>query len=88
MNPIIEQDIQTIKEVTDKEDNEKVETAKEGPDLKCYFSNWLFEVHTQIIPHQELTDEEILTLAEKAGTFDFYYDPEEDIYSPSDGTPI
>jgi hypothetical protein len=41
-----------------------------------------------LIPYQELTDEEIITLAEKSGSFDFLYDPEEDIYSPSDGTPI
>lgn len=34
---------------------------------------------------QELTDEEVLVLAVKAGTFDFLDNPGEDIYSVNDG---
>ncbi len=61
---------------------------KEYPELKCYFYQFTADLHPVIVPCQELSDEEIVTLAEKSGSFDFLYDPEEDIYSPSDGTPI
>lgn len=64
----------------------EAETAKEGTELKCFYIRFLVEL-PQVISDLELTDEEILTLADKTGTFDFLYYPEEDIYNPSDGTP-
>ena len=82
MNPIVEQDLQIFKK-----GSEETSTAKEGTKLKCYYNKWLVEI-SQIIPYQELTDEEVLTLTEKVGTFDFLNNPEEDIYKPSDGSPI
>ena len=36
----------------------------------------------------ELTDSEIVVLADKTGAFDLLYAPEEDIYTLSDGVPI
>ena len=36
----------------------------------------------------EATDEELLRLIEKSGTFSFWENPEEDIYTPQDGTPL
>jgi hypothetical protein len=55
-------------------------------ELDYSYSPFLFEI-TQNISYRELTDEEVLTLTDKAGTFDFLNDPEMDIYNPSDGTP-
>ncbi len=72
--------------ITFEEGSKEQETAKEGPTLKCTYYTF-FIGFSQMTPYEELTDEEILTLAEKAGTFDFLYEPEEDIYDPSDGTP-
>jgi hypothetical protein len=37
---------------------------------------------------EELNDEEILMLASKSGSFSFWEDEEEDIYTEQDGTPI
>ena len=37
---------------------------------------------------EELNDEEILVLASKSGSFSFWEDEEEDIYTEQDGTPI
>ena len=82
MNKIIEPEMKTIKKGT-----LEIETAKEGPGLKCSYYRFVVETHLPI-QLEELTDEEVLTLAEKAGTFDFLNAPEEDIYNPSDGTPI
>lgn len=81
MTTIIEPEMKTFKEGV-----AEPETKKDGPELKCTYYRFLFEI-PQIVPYQELADEEILTLAEKVGTFDFLHSPEEDIYSPSDGTP-
>ncbi len=36
----------------------------------------------------DITSEDILRLAQAGGAFDFLNDPEEDIYTLSDGTPI
>ncbi len=36
----------------------------------------------------EMNDEEIILAAEKAGTFDFLNEPEEDIYTLEDGIPL
>ena len=83
MSLIAEQEMKIFKQ-----GDAQVETSKEGPELKCYFYQFTANLHPLIIPCQELTDEEIITLAEKSGSFDFLYDPEEDIYSLSDGTPI
>ena len=83
MSPVIEQEMTVIKD-----GDTEVETSKDGPELKCYFYSFTANLHPLIIPCQELTDEEIVTLADKSGSFDFLYDPEEDIYSPSDGTPL
>lgn len=73
--------------LTYKEGLIEAETAEEGPSLKHSYYRLTVEL-PQVILFQELTDEEILTLADKAGTFDFLYSPEEDIYNPSDGTPL
>ena len=44
---------------------------------------------TQIpVQEEEATDQELVKLAEKCGTFDFLDEPEEDIYDLSDGTAI
>lgn len=37
---------------------------------------------------EELNDQEILMLASKTGSFSFWEDEEEDIYTEQDGTPI
>jgi hypothetical protein len=37
---------------------------------------------------EELNDQEILMLASKSGSFSFWEDEEEDIYTEQDGTPI
>jgi hypothetical protein len=37
---------------------------------------------------EELNDEEILMLVSKSGSFSFWEDEEEDIYTEQDGTPI
>lgn len=65
----------------------EVETVKEGPKIKYSYYHYKFDL-TLSTSFQELTDEEVLTVAEKAGTFDFLHNPDEDIYTPSDGTPI
>lgn len=81
MTPTIEPEMKTCKEGQIEQ-----ETTKEGPDLKCSYYRFVIEL-PQTIPYKELTDEEILTLAEKTGTFDFLHNPKEDIYNPSDGVP-
>ncbi len=78
--------IAELEMITFEEGSKEHETAREGPTLKCTYYPFLKDL-SQTTPYEELTDEEILTLAEKAGTFDFLYEPEEDIYDPSDGTP-
>ncbi len=93
MNPIAEQKMPVFEdspaeiETANEQGRVEVKTAKEELELDYSYFSFLFEI-TQNISYQELTDEEILTLAEKAGTFDFLNAPEEDIYNPSDGTPI
>lgn len=72
--------------ITRREGLVEQETYKEGPDLRCTYYRFLIEL-PQTVLYQELSDEEILTLAEKTGTFDFLYGQEEDIYDSSDGTP-
>ena len=42
----------------------------------------------QIFSGEELSDQDILLLVEKSGSFSFLDDPEEDIYSASDGIPL
>ena len=76
-------EIETASQTRDVE----IKTAKEELVLDYSYSSFLFEI-LQNITYQELTDEEILTLAEKAGTFELLDAPEEDIYDPADGTPI
>ncbi len=89
MSPIAEQEMLTFEKgpleikTANKEVCAEEETAKKVPELDYAY----FEI-SQNIPYRELTDEEVLTLADKAGTFDFLNAPEEDIYNPSDGTPI
>ncbi len=66
-----------------------VEAKTITEDMGLDYSYFQFlRIIPQILSYQELTDEEVLTLADKAGTFDFLNDPGEDIYNPSDGTPI
>jgi len=57
--------------------------------------NWIFLEGTgksadvsQIFSTEELSDQDILLLVAKSGSFSFLDDPEEDIYSTSDGTPL
>ena len=64
-----------------------IEIANERLDLDYSYFSFVLEVY-QNLSYPELTDDEILTIADQAGTFEFLNDPEEDIYSPSDGTPI
>jgi len=40
------------------------------------------------VPETELSDSELLRLAEATGQFDFLNDPAEDVYSPNDGEPV
>lgn len=82
MSLITKPEIQTIKKGPF-----GVETAKGGPGLKCVYYEFIVDA-SPLTSSEELTDEEILTLTEKAGTFDFLNDPEEDIYNLTDGTPI
>ena len=65
----------------------EIETANQEMELDYAYYPFLFE-NSQYISFQELTYGEVLTLADKAGTFDFLNAPGEDIYKPSDGTPI
>lgn len=95
MNPIAEQEMPVFEdypaEIETANEQERVdeETAQEEPEMDYSYVQFVCEVPRILnIPFQELTDEEIITLAEKAGTFDFLKEPDEDIYSPSDGTPI
>ncbi len=74
-------------ETTNEQIRVEIDTANQELELDYAYYPFLFEI-SQYISYQELTDEEVLTLADKAGTFDFLNDPEEDIYNPSDGTPI
>lgn len=93
MNPIAEQKMPVFEnspaeiETANEQGRVEVKTAKEELEMDYSYFPFLFEI-PQNIPYQELTDEEVLTLADKAGTFDFLNAPEEDIYNPSDGTPI
>ncbi len=93
MVPIAEQKMLTFEnstaeiETANEQGRVEVETAKEGPGFTYFYHEFSVEFPLTI-SYQELTDEEVLTLAEKAGTFDFLNAPDEDIYNPSDGTPI
>lgn len=40
------------------------------------------------IRYTEMSDEEVLLVAEQSGSFDFLNDPSEDIYTLQDGEPI
>ncbi len=54
--------------------------------------NKIVEIYTdsgpRVVDNGELTDSEIVTLGNKTGAFDLLYDPEEDVYTLSDGAPI
>ncbi len=92
MSPIAEQKMSTFKkgiaeiETANEQVRVEIETANQEQKLDYAYYQFLFEI-SQYISYQELTDEEVLTLADKAGTFDFLNAPGEDIYKPSDGTP-
>lgn len=93
MNPIAEQKMPVFEdrpaeiETANEQGRVEVKTAEEELELDYSYFPFLFEIPRNIL-YQELTDEEVLTLADKTGTFDFLNAPEEDIYNPSDGTPI
>ena len=74
-------------ETANKQSRVEVKTVKEELVLDYSYFPFLFEI-TQNISYQELTDEEVLTLSDKTGTFDFLNDLGEDIYNPSVVTPI
>ncbi len=64
-------------------------TSNIQPDIEevsNYCINFIVDIN--IIQHQELSEEEILSLPEKLGIFSFLEDEEEDIYNESDGVPI
>ena len=82
MSQIVEQEMKIFKE-----GDAEVETTKEGTELKYSFFSFVANCKPHVFPYQEITDEELIALAEKSGTFDFLCDSEEDIYRPSDGTP-
>ena len=43
----------------------------------------------KMISHEdEITDQEILRAVEQSGSFDFLADPQENVYTPEDGTPV
>ncbi|MBS1258669.1 MAG: hypothetical protein MAG551_01730 [Candidatus Scalindua arabica] len=89
MNPIAEQKMPVFEnspaetETANEQSRVEVKADKEELDMDYSYFPFLFEI-PQNIPYQELTDEEILTLADKAGTFGFLNTPEEDIYNPSE----
>ena len=95
MSPITEPEMVVFEDKT-----AEIETANEQPnpqvdavapqeEQELDYSYFSFDIQVyQKTSYPELTDEEILTIADQAGTFEFLNDPEEDIYSPSDGTPI
>ncbi len=84
MSPIVEQKMPAFEDspaetkTANEQGRVEVETVKEELDYSYY--PFLFEI-SQEISNKELTDEEVLTLADKAGTFDFLNAPEEDIYN-------
>ncbi len=55
------------------------------PSLYIIADNWK---ETRTEQTEEMTDHELVKLAEECGSFDFLDDPEEDIYDLSDGTAI
>ena len=55
--------------------------------MKCTYYKFIVDASLPT-SSEELTDKEVLALAEKAGTFDFLNAPDEDVYNLSDGTPI
>ena len=64
-------------------------TSNIQPDIEevsDYCMNFIVDIN--IIQHQELSEEEILSLPEKLGIFSFLEDEEEDIYNESDGVPM
>ncbi len=68
-------------------------TSNIQPDIEevsDYCINFIVDIPSSIniIQHQELSEEEILSLPEKLGIFSFLEDEGEDIYNESDGVPI
>lgn len=55
------------------------------PSLYIVADNWK---ETRTEQAEEMTDHELVKLAEECGSFDFLDDPEEDIYDLSDGTAV
>ena len=95
MNTLIEQEMPVfenipaaIKTANKQGHVDGIEAAQEVLNIDYSYFQFKFEFQQTLnVPYEELTDEEIITLADNAGTFDFLNDPEEDIYSPSDGVP-
>lgn len=50
-------------------------TAASGTKIKCHSYRYVIDLS------EELTDDEVLTLAERVGTFNFLNSLEEDIYN-------
>jgi hypothetical protein len=55
------------------------------PSVYIVADNWK---ETRPEQAKEMTDRELVKLAEECGSFDFLDDPEEDIYDLSDGTAV
>lgn len=74
--------------ITFRNELKNAEEVSEGATIPnvSYFKFRIEMVYTITIP--ELSDEEILMLAQRHGQFDFLEEPEEDIYDLSDGTPL
>lgn len=58
-----------------------------GELYKTYF-NFRIEFQPIFLVSEELSDEEIVQLAQQAGDFKDLEAPEEDVYTLSDGTPL
>lgn len=58
-----------------------------GQLYQTYFS-FRIEIQPIFVVSEELSDEEIVQLAQQAGDFKDLEAPEEDIYTLSDGTPL
>jgi len=52
------------------------------------FIEFIEQKTRQIHAYTEMSDKEVLLAAEKTGSFDFWNDPIEDIYTLEDGEPL
>ena len=67
--------------------NKDCDPINEVPNLYYHYEANLYP-QIVMVPGQEMSDQEIMTLPEKIGIFSFLSDDEEDIYTKDDGTPL